>query len=212
MKAIIAILSFIFVFTVFVPAQTKQITSREFYEANSKAYRLMNSRSWRMSLKTDTLESGQIVKSISKIQERLLPDRSRFLSIEKIGDKETKLELIFIGSMEYRRENDNPWTSRQLSNGTGLGNGIGGSVSCIQYTEELVFVQGITARKLQEYTIGKTEEGLSFDDMSIWIDENGLFLKTERIKGLLEPRVEKTRSIANYEYDPKDLKIEAPIK
>ena len=38
MKKIITILSFIFMFTAFVVGQTKQITSREFYEASSNAY------------------------------------------------------------------------------------------------------------------------------------------------------------------------------
>ena len=194
-------------------AQTKQISANEFYTGNNNGQQLMRERSWRTVMRTDTLDGTSVTKSISKIHERLLPDRERFLVTEKTGDKETRSEFIRIGYMEYRRENNEPWVSKDLR-GSGIGSGSGsgsGSVSCQQYTEETDTVEGISARKLRQLLIEKTSEGLSFDDMSVWLDQSGLFLKTERVKGLLEPRIEKTRSVMTYEYDPK-ITIEAPIK
>ena len=193
-------------------AQTKQISANEFFTANSNAQQLMRERSWRTVMKTDTLDGASVAKSISKIHEKLLPDRERFLVTEKIGDKETRNEFIRIGFMEYRRENAEPWISKDLrGSGNGSGSGSGGGVACMQYTEELDAVEGISARRLRQLSIEKTSQGLTFDDMSVWLDQNGLFLKTERVKGLLEPRIEKTRSVMTYEYDPK-ITIEAPIK
>jgi len=193
-------------------AQTKQISANEFFTANSNAQQLMRERSWRTVMKTDTLDGASVAKSISKIHEKLLPDRERFLVTEKIGDKETRNEFIRIGYMEYRRENNEPWVSKDLrGSGNGSGSGSGGGVACMQYTEELDAVEGISARRLRQLSIEKTSQGLTFDDMSVWLDQNGLFLKTERVKGLLEPRIEKTRSVMTYEYDPK-ITIEAPIK
>jgi len=193
-------------------AQTKQISANEFFTANSNAQQLMRERSWRTVMKTDTLDGASVAKSISKIHEKLLPDRERFLVTEKIGDKETRNEFIRIGYMEYRRENNEPWVSKDLrGSGNGSGSGSGGGVACMQYTEELDAVEGVSARRLRQLSIEKTSQGLTFDDMSVWLDQNGLFLKTERVKGLLEPRIEKTRSVMTYEYDPK-ITIEAPIK
>lgn len=192
-------------------AQTKQISGNEFFTANSNAQQSMRERSWRTVMKTDTLDGTSVTKSISKIHERLLPDRERFLVTEKIGGKETRSEFIRIGFMEYRRENNEPWISKDLrGSGNGIGSGSGG-IACMQYTEELDAVEGVSARRLRQLSIEKTSEGLTFDDMSVWLDQNGLFLKTERVKGLLEPRIEKTRSVMTYEYDPKII-IEAPIK
>ncbi len=193
-------------------AQTRQISANEFYTSSYNAQKLMNERSSRMVTKTDTMENGATVKSISKIYERLLPDRERFVTTEKIGDKETRSEYIRIGYMEYRRENNEPWTSKDLR-GSGNGSGGGsGSVSCAQFTEEIVTIDGTAARKLRQYMVERTPEGLSYDDMTSWFDQNsGLLLKSERFKGLLEPRVEKSQSVTTYEYDP-NIKIEAPIK
>ena len=207
------ILTFVFVcaLSTAVYTQTKQITSNEFYTSNSKAFNLLSERSHRIETKTDTFDGASIVKSITKIYERLMPDRERFLTTEKIGDKETRSEYIHIGYMEYRRENNGPWTAKDLrGTGSGEGNGSGGIVSCAQYTEESDSVNGTGARKLRQYLIEQTRQGLSFDDMTIWLSADGLFLKSARVKGLLEPRVERTQSVVTYEYDP-NIKIEAPI-
>lgn len=201
----------VFTFVLVSTAQVKQISSREFYEANSNAYKLMSERSRRTVVKTDILNNGTILSSSTKIEERILPDKMRFVSIEKKGSDETSTELIRIGTMEYRRENNGQWTAKDIS-GSGGGSGSGTGVSsCSQYTEESSFVEGIPASKLRNFTITQTSKGLSFDDFVIWFDHQGLFIRSERLKGLLDPRIEETRSVATYEYEPKDLKIEAPI-
>lgn len=213
-KRTILIFLFVCVASISSRAQTKQVSYNEFYKANSAAQKLLSERSSRMETKTDDLENGTIVKSVTKIYERLLPDRERFLTTEKIGDKETSSEMIRIDYMEYRRQNNQPWTAKDLrEGGSGSGSGIGGSGSaCLQYTEESVSFDGAPARKLRQYIITSTSEGFSFDDTISWFDQtSGLFLKSERTKGLLEPRVERTHSVTTYEYDP-NIKIEAPIK
>lgn len=202
---------FLLGFSPLVFSQTKQISANEFLTINSNGHSLLSERSWRVITKTDTMNGGSIIKSITKTHEQLLPDKTRFLVVEKEGDKETRNEFVSIGSMEYRRENDGPWTSKD-ARGTGIGSGSGsGIISCAQYTEDADFISGISARKLRQYLIEKTPEGLSFDDYRAWFDQNGLFVRSERTKGLLEPRLEKTYSIATYEYNP-NIKIDAPIK
>lgn len=212
-RRIISILIFTCIASATVFAQTKQITSREFYGANAAAQKLSSERSSRMITKTDDLENGTIVKSVTKIYERLLPDSERFVTNEKIGDKETSSEFIRIGYMTYSRKNNEPWIVKDLrQGGTGSGMGNGSGSACLQFTEETTTLDGTPARKLRQYTITTTSEGLNFDDMNSWFDQtSSLLLKSERIKGLLEPRVVKTQSATTYEYDP-NIKIEAPIK
>lgn len=213
-KRIFSIFVFVCAAAVFISAQTKQVTSREFYGAASDAQKLMSERSTRMVTKTDNLENGAIVETGTKIYERLLPDRERVLVTEKIGDKETSSEYIRIGYMEYRRKDNEAWTAKDLrtDGGSGTGSGSGSGSACIQYTEETTVVDGAPAKKLRQFIIGNTPKGLSFDDMISWFDQtSGLFIKSERTKGLLDPRVEKTRSATTYEYEP-NIKIEAPIK
>lgn len=193
-------------------SQTKQISSNEFYTNNYNAQKLLAERSWRVETKTDTIENGSVITTVTKTHEQLLPDKMRFLIVEKNGGKENRSELIRIGFMEYRRENDKPWISIDTrGSGNGSGSGSGTSVSCAQYTEEPDFVSGISARKQRQFLIERTANGLSFDDFLIWFNQDGSFIKSERIKGLLEPRIEKTHSVVTYEYDP-NIKIEAPIK
>jgi hypothetical protein len=193
-------------------SQTKQISSNEFYINNYNAQKMLAERSWRIETKTDSMENGSVIMTETKIHEQLLPDKTRFLIIEKNGSKENRSELIRIGFMEYRRENDKPWISIDTrGSGSGSGSGSGTSVSCAQYTEELDFVGGISARKQIQFLIERAPNGLSFDDFRIWLNQDGSFVRSERIKGLLEPRIEKTHSVVTYEYNP-NIKIEAPIK
>ncbi len=193
-------------------SQIKQITSSEFNQASSAAYKLMYETSRRVNLKTETFENGAVISSVTKTEERLLPDKTRYLTVENKDGKETSLELIYIGTIEYRRENGGEWTKKDLR-GSGMGSGTGGgSTSVVQFTEESDFAEGVPARKLKEMRITQSSEGLMFDEFIAWYDQRGFLLRSERTKGNLEPKNVKTRSVATYEYDPGDLKIEAPIQ
>lgn len=192
-------------------AQTKKITSSDFYKANIEASDLMEDYGRRIIIKTETIENGIVITSVTKIEERLLPDKLRFFTVEKKGGAETSSELIVIGTKEYRRENNGQWTIKNAG-GSGSGSGIGSGSACIQYTEESDFVNGATARKLKQLMINDTAEGLSYDEFTYWYDLQGLILRSERLKGLLDPKIERIRSVGTFDYDPKDLKIEAPIK
>ncbi len=208
----------IFLITILVTAfvstnfsQLKLIDSNVFYKANSDALRLMSERSRRIIVKTETIENGIVASSITKTEERLLPNKLRFLIIEKKGETEISSELIVIGTKEYSRENNGQWTVK-VANGSGSGIGSGSGTSCIQYTEESDFINGLTTRKLKQLMINNSAQGLNYDDSTYWFDQQGLIIRSERSKGLLEPKNIRTYSIGSFEYDPTDLKIEAPIK
>ena len=202
-----------FVFSATTFSQIKQISSSEFYTNNSNGHKLLEERSYKMETKTETMKDGNLVKSVHRVEERLLPDKFHYVGIEKENDKETKNELIRIGYMQYSRQNTEPWSVKDLRSGggSGSGNGSGGNVSCVQFTEEPDSVNGIPTRKLRQYLIERSSDGLIYDDFTNWIGQDGAFIKSERTKGWLEPKIERTRSVVTFEYDP-NIKIEAPIK
>lgn len=192
-------------------AQVKQFTSNDFYKSESAAYDLMSGVSKRVVTKTETFENGRIINVLETVAETLEPDRYRFVRTEKKGDVETHYEIIQIADMEYTRINKGAWTAKKIE-GSGMGSGTGaGYNSCKQYTEEPDFVGGQTARKLRELRIMQSEKGLNFEDSINWYNQQGQFLRTETVKGLLEPRIENYREVVTYEYEP-NIKIEAPIK
>lgn len=202
----------IFAFVLISNAQVKQISSRDYYASSSKAYELMSERPRRIIVKTENFENGGVVNSTVKTEERISPERMRFVTIERKGNEEKVSEIIRIGTKIYSRENNGQWTVIEVPITGRFGSGATFNANCMQYTEEETFIEGVSAKKLNNLEIYKGEKGLTFDSFSVWYDQQGFFLRSERVKGLLDPRIEESRSVATYEYEPKDLKIEAPIK
>lgn len=192
-------------------AQVKHLTSDEFYEMTGKAYRLSSERTRRVITKGEEIENGAVVASTTRTQEAILPDKSRSLIVERKGNVENTIETIIIGSKIYDRKNNGQWTVREMRGGEGNGAGFG-SVSCLQYTEEEASVDGVLARKISSLIIKKDGNFLTFSNNISWVDQQGYYLRLEYVKGFFEPRIETYRSVTTYEYDPKNLKIEAPIK
>lgn len=210
-KQIILAIVFTLAFTSAAFSQIKQLSSNEFYTASSIGNKLLYETSRRVVIKTETIENGAVTSLVTTTEERLLPDKRRYLKVENKNGEETSFEHIYIGTVEYQRENDGQWTKKE-QRGMGTGSGIGsGSTSLAQYTEESDFAEGVPARKLKELRITQSSEGLMFDEIIAWYDQRGFLLRSEKVKGNLEPKNVKTRSVATYEYDPNDLEIEAPI-
>lgn len=212
-KQLILTIIFTLAFTSAAVSQVKQISSKEFYAASAIGNKLLYENSRRVLTKSETLENGAVISSVTKTEEKLLSDRTRYLTVENKNGEETSLELIYIGSIEYRRENGGQWTKKDLR-GMGIGSGISsGTPSLAQYTVESDFVEGIAALKFKALLVTQSSaEGLLFNESIAWYDQRGFLLRLERAAGNLDPRTVKTRSVAECEYDPSDLKIEAPIE
>lgn len=199
-------------------AQPDQDIFVELIKASKAAEESARDRSVRKIMKTDDLEKGKIVKSVTQIYEYLPSGSHRFLTTEKTGKKETSYELVYLRGVIYSRTNSEPWIKGNYPKGSKTEDEsiIGFRVYSTKHTEELTFLDGKAARKFCSFEIVKRSdasesEGLSFGNLIVWFDnKSGLRLKTESTRGLLEPHVEKTRSVTTYEYDP-NIKIEAPI-
>ncbi len=190
----------------------------ELMRASKAAEESARDRPLRKITKTDDLEKGKIIKSITQIFEYLPSGGHRYLTTEKIGKKETSYEFIYLRGVKYHRTNSEPWIKGDYPKGNKAYDETVVAVNIFseKYTEELTFLDGKAARKFCIFRVVKRNdapqsEGLSFSNSIIWFDtKSSLHIKTERTEGLLEPRVEKRRRVTTYEYDA-NIKIESPI-
>lgn len=199
-------------FAMEISAQRRAASSGEFYDAQNKSYQSMRDRSYRTETKDEAFSEGSLVKMITRITEKLLPNRSRSYYRVNEGGKVIESESILIDNFLYARENSGPWTKTDLSkSGSGGGSGSATSAtSCRQLTVEAVVFEGRPSLLFNELLILGSNT-LTFSERQKWFADDGLILKEEILEGSLSPRTETRRFVVTYEYDP-EIKIEAPIK
>lgn len=210
----IAISVFILLNALFVCGQKKIITSSEYYSAVSPALQKQHNVSRRVETVMELYADGNVAKKVTTLTETLLPNKYRYVRKEQTGDVLTESESITIDNFRYTRENGGAWTKIDLSkmNGMGSGSGVGSSCSSRQITVEQSFLNNFSAKLYEMINISESSQGLKYWEEKKWISDEGFLLKTETSNGLLIPRVETSKTVTTYEYNPTDLKIEAPIK
>ena len=61
------------------------------------------------------------------------------------------------------------------------------------------------------YSPTTNTDGLSFEETVFWLNNDGLIIRQETKKGLIDPRKVKVINLSLYTYDP-NIRIEVPIK
>lgn len=205
--------------------QQREVTPLQFYQAEAEALKKVDGFNQRITYKTEYFNTsdGSSQNSYTLISEKIFPDKTRSLLIHTSGNVTKKKEEIRIGYFLYQRIDDGKWTKTDLrkGNGAGYGNGVGdgdgdGSRN-IKITNKFTAVesdlngQGVTLyEKLT--TVEYTNLYTTFSSEKFWINKEGLILKKESKSGYLNPEKIGFQNTTEYEYNPKDLKIEAPIK
>ena len=156
----------------------------------------------------------------AKLQERMVseviqPNKARSV-VEQFSDTPSREEIIRDGKAFYIRQGDKPW---QRFNGDG-----GRSVQFVQmpYRIQFRFLPSVEFEggkaDFYEYVTIRTSNKSSKKDAVVvryvittrsWFSTDGKILKKIE-ETTVEGRVEMVRETTTYEYDPKDLKIEAP--
>jgi hypothetical protein len=199
--------------TVFAFSQIKQISSNDYWTVYDQSKNLIPERTNRTESKLEQIIDTNTNVIVTELNETLLPNKHRYLRIDFVDGKETKrLEVIRVDSTEYRRIDKDSWQVKDLRRGNGYGSSTLSGRSCIQYSQESDFVEGTLVTKYRSFEVKNETKGLIFQDTKFWIDTDGLIIKEVRISGQIEPRVEQYRTTILHEYNPKDLKIEVPIK
>lgn len=149
------------------------------------------------------------------LREVLQPDKWHTIE-EKFGDKLQREEMIADGKAFYFRTNDGPWAKG------GLGSGSGVMVESEQVKDQFRYIPAldfegtkadlyelVSVRKANKYSQTDLVDVKYVTTVRIWYSTDGKILKKIEEK-VIEGREEMLRETTTYEYDPKDLKIEAP--
>lgn len=196
--------------------QLKAITEKEYELVQKESHAKMNKIARKVVNVTTKYKNSVLDSTETLIQEYLPPDKEKWESdTKKDGVITEKLQLFYIGEFEYRKEGDGTWQKRNLK-GDGSGNGFAISGQELKNVKQYLVFDSKVDDKLASiyvfyrvYDFGKT---LNFYFNRKWIDSNGLILKEETKESDIFPDNVTSIEVVNYEYNPKDLKIEAPIK
>ena len=195
---------------------SREIAADEFLKVRSDAYQKINEYNRRTRGKIETFAStgGKLEESTVFIEERILPDKRRMLVTETKGGVAKTTEIIRISSIEYKKIDNGAWTSRDLSGiggGTGSGTGTGSSESKFKYTLTETTLNNKEVTLYEQYITVPENEDVRFAHEKMWIDKAGRLIKRDFRGGFEKSGNVVRHNVVDYEYDPKDLKIEAPV-
>lgn len=197
-------------------AQIKTITKIEFDAAKAAAFDAAKNKTRRVVTKTQSFDGGKKEGSESLTEEFVPPDSRRSIFSARSGNKVLTSEIIEVGSVKYKRTDGGIWstwkgTTKPVYQLRGIpSDGEPKENSTYTITESklngrTVQILASVSNKAYGSLPGRTEH-------RIWIGKDGLVLRTEEI--ISEDSADDVvfRSVSTVEYDPKGLKIEAPIK
>lgn len=203
--------------------QQKEITKVQFFDTRTEALKKVDAYNRRVTKKTEDFSrwDGSLQNSYVSISEKILPYTTRSVSIQTIKGVTKKQEEIKFGAFLYERTDDGKWTKTDLRNFGGLIEKNGCIIADNEYYnkvknnytmaenslngQQTMFYEGLT-------TVRSLDDSITFSRNRFWINKDGLILKSESESGSLNPETIYSKSITDYEYNPKDLKIKAPIK
>lgn len=187
--------------------------------AVSKAQELRNNANYRLIWMKEYLEDRS---KTAKLQEKMLhevtqPYNWRTVE-EKFGEKPLRQERIWVDDALFEKINDGQWKKCK-------GGGSGGSrIESGQVKNQYRFLpaidfEGVKADFYEHISIRAANKASQTDFVTVryvrttrsWYSLDGKLLKKIE-ETALEGREELLRETTTYEYDPKDLKIKAPIK
>lgn len=202
--------------TTSVFAQAKTISHDDFYEAYRAALDKEETVSWRKITKKQELKNGKAERTVEITEEFLKPDRRRYVNVQKTDKSSDKNELIQIGKVYYCRKNESEWTkSENWCSLSGLYATPADAIS--KYSVEAAKINNQQLKLYQNYTtwIDKSSDGKKAETHywheKIWFSKAGLIVRLEIETGLVEPQTVYLKWVDTYEYNPKNIKIEAPV-
>ncbi len=196
-------------------SQTEEITESQYW----LQFRMANEQPFKSSKRITTKEVSQSEKypyTKEIIEEFLNPDRRRYIEIKKENNRTAKAELILIGKTYYCRINEGLWKqSEQWCAPMTLTQMPEPKTSKLTVEETKVNGQPVKFYQkyntyINEYFSTKDKEGITYFHDKFWVDNKGFMIRREWEFGLIEPKKVFETRVTIYEYNVKDIKIEAP--
>ncbi len=217
-KNCILLVIFCFGATINAFSQTKEVPEEKFWQPIRDAYKPMSEISRRITSQKEYFEDGKLNSTTRITDEYLVPDKRHYLEVKKLTDRTNRKEYFQIGENYYCKENDGEWKqSNKWCEGTGI-SGLSGVIER-KFTVEDVKLNNQSAElftNFYTFKISDSDESdkgkIAYSQSKFWLDVNGLILRFESKKGLLNLEKIYSQETRAYEYNPKKLKIELPVK
>ncbi|MEO6051976.1 MAG: hypothetical protein ABIP78_11685 [Pyrinomonadaceae bacterium] len=195
------------------PAQRKLLTLSEYSEGTLPPPAKSQELTRRNKGIEETFVGGVLMKTVETISESVISGGNRFYSKTTEGDKITEIDKINVNDVMYIRENGKAWR-KESDNPFGrlvMGGGLSSPPPGKQYSVESVFLNGISTQIFEAFFVLDKGKELTFQEVRMWVGQDGLVYRQELVEGKLFPRTETLRSVSTYDYDP-NIKVEAPMK
>lgn len=194
---------------------TKPITKEEYESVQRIAEANFEKVSYKSITKIEEFDGGKLISTEMINEEFLPPDKTRWTSVETAGNETTKIERIYIGTIQYWRENGGAWEKiggSDEESGSGRMTVSGQeSANKKKYTIEQVKLSGQSVRIYTVSTIYDFQPNI-LHTYRWWINSINLILKSEDVESEINSGKIIRRDVVTYEYNPKNIKIEAPVK
>jgi len=215
-KVLLSITGCLLALTINFFTQTTSITKKQYENAQRIAEANLEKIPHISSTKIEEYSDGKLNKTSIISEESIPPKKMRWTEVETSGNETTKLEIITINYVEYRRENGGDWVKRDFGKsdeeGTAGGIIVGQeSPGKKKYTVETAKFNNQSVRIYSVSTIYDFEPN-NMLTYRRWISANNLILKSEDIESEINSGKLIRQETVTREYNPKNLKIEAPIK
>jgi hypothetical protein len=197
-------------------AQQKKLTSQEFFAPIHVAGDIIFKTSRREKMTRKVYSGSDLKYTEIEIKEFIVPDKEHHISIKEENGKTEKSELIKIGNTFYHRKDGDNWTKEKNMKLPISFFGIPVPIS-EEFSVEDTKINNKPAKLYRwlaiyyQDQIKKSEENKYYSENKYWINNQGFRVKEEFTTGKFKPKTITSHRLYEYEYNPKDLKIEAPF-
>jgi len=213
MKKLILLAVFFLMVSTNAFGQAKEITREESQQQIIDASVKVFDGALRINLKEDYFKNGRLTGSREVIKESVSPKKWREVKIDKSGKRIERFEIIHIDGTFYCRKNSGAWkTSDDWCGENERFSAISGEEETTRFTLEETKVNNQSAKHYRQYITYKDDDLRTYWNYTFWTNKEGFFLRREIEYGLLKPKRISSKMTEAREYNPKDIKIEAPIK
>lgn len=197
--------------------QAKKLPRQEFFAAVNKNSQTFYNSTRREKVTSKVYTDGVLTWEENSITEFLQPNKKRLYSITKENGKTEIEEFIEVDKVVYQRKNNGNWIKDENGRFPMWGSIMPNPIS-EEFTVEDTTLDNKNVKLYRwyavfyEYDAEKTEENKRYSENKTWIDDTGFEIRQETEQGKLVAKEVTFRKLYEYEINPKDLKIEAPIK
>lgn len=199
----------------FISGQPQVIPQSQYYRAETGAWAKDDATSHRRVTIEKYSRFGKVSSEVSYVSEYVPPNRHRVVYTRNEDNKIETRETITIDSQKYCKEGKQPWSKNCPMTLSGLGL-PSGTLFEYSYSQEVLEGKPINVfRKYATYESDREkddEKGTMFVEWKLYINDDSMFVRTEFNRGYIGSKKWEGKRVTVWEYNPKGLKIEAPIK